>query len=194
MQKDKTKLLTALHQQVSTCQRCELHQTRNNVVFHEYHGEPRIFLIGEAPGELEDQQGKPFVGRSGKLLRVILEQANIQTNYYIANTLCCRPPNNATPTADQISACRQRLNLQIKIINPDMIIAVGRSASTMLNDSYIGLSMSDLLGLDCNAFIDGKPYPYSTIYHPSYLLRNRAAIPKVIATLKEKVGYICLSE
>lgn len=160
-----------------SCNACALASTRNNVVFGD--GNPstaKIVLIGEAPGEMEDETGRPFVGRAGQLLNEFLAQAGISRDkdVYIINTVKCRPPENRVPTDEEKSACRKFLEAQIDIVNPRAIILCGATAMK----SFITLdkkqTISKVRGQWMNITVDGKEYKAMTIFHPSYLLRNHS--------------------
>lgn len=123
------------------CKSCELHKTRNNIVFAD--GNPQtasIVLIGEAPGENEDLQGLPFVGRAGKLLNDYLQEAGLsrEKDLYIINIVKCRPPNNRVPTKREKSTCKPFLEEQISTINPKLILLCGSTAmNEFLNEGKI---------------------------------------------------------
>ncbi len=152
------------------CTKCPLYKTRINSVFSYGNPQSKIMLIGEAPGEQEDLQGKPFVGRSGQLLDKILECVGFSRNenVYICNTIKCRPPNNRNPLPEEKEACREYLDAQIEIIKPKIILLCGAVAvSSMIPNNKLGITK-----------IHGKWFdgPYNSkmmpIYHPAYLLRN----------------------
>jgi len=127
----KKKSLEELKTKCEQCKSCELHKTRNNVVFADGNPETAsIVLIGEAPGENEDMQGLPFVGRAGKLLNEFLASAGIsrENDLYIINTVKCRPPKNRVPSNEEKNACRHFLISQIEIINPKIILLCGATA------------------------------------------------------------------
>ncbi len=123
--------LDKLNELCKNCASCELHKTRNNIVFSDGNPETaKIVLIGEAPGKDEDEQGKPFVGIAGKRLNEYLEAAGIsrKDDLYIINTVKCRPPNNRVPTNEEKEACKNFLVSQIKIIDPKLILLCGATA------------------------------------------------------------------
>lgn len=159
------------------CQGCTLAATRNNVVFAD--GNPstaKIVLIGEAPGEMEDETGRPFVGRAGQLLDEFLAQAGISRNedVYIINTVKCRPPENRVPTDEEKAACRKFLEAQIDIINPRAIVLCGATALKSFVNLDKKQTISKVRGQWMNIVVDGKEYRSMTIFHPSYLLRNHS--------------------
>lgn len=157
-----------LHKMVQECTNCRLCQTRTQTVFGRGNPKAKWLFIGEAPGEQEDKQGYPFVGKAGQLLDNILYAAGLdrEQDIYIANVVKCRPPGNRNPAGDEIVACQDYLLQQIKHINPTIIIALGRfAAQTLLNTEQ---SISRLRG---------KAHQYQGIpliatFHPAYLLRN----------------------
>jgi DNA polymerase len=157
------------------CTACDLSKYRTQVVFGTGKTDkPKLFIIGEAPGEDEDIGGKPFVGKAGKQLDKMLAFAGINRDeIYISNAALCRPPNNRTPTFEEMSACRWRLHLQIKLIQPKLLLLLGKSAmTTMLGKEFKG-PLSQFMKTDTIAFnIDGETFQALVSYHPSYHLRN----------------------
>jgi uracil-DNA glycosylase family 4 len=160
--------LDELAKSVHHCERCRLCKTRSQTVFGRGNTQARWLLIGEAPGEQEDRQGEPFVGRAGHLLDNMLAATHLscEQDVYIANVLKCRPPSNRNPAGDEIAACQDYLRQQIALIKPEVILALGRfAAQTLLNSE---LSISRLRGKVHQ--YQGTPLIVS--YHPAYLLRN----------------------
>ncbi|MGC0152127.1 uracil-DNA glycosylase [Chromobacterium vaccinii] len=158
-----------LQSQVAGCQDCRLCETRTQTVFGRGNPQARWMLIGEAPGENEDRQGLPFVGRAGQLLDNMLQAAGLdrEKDVYIANVLKCRPPGNRNPAPDEIAACNGYLLQQIRHIQPTLIVALGRFAAQTL------LETEDSIGR-----LRGKVHRYQGVplvvsYHPAYLLRNQ---------------------
>jgi len=157
-----------LRETVRTCTTCGLHATRGNTVFGVGDEKADWMLIGEAPGSEEDRLGEPFVGQAGKLLDNMLAALQLTrgTNVYIANVLKCRPPGNRNPEPEEVARCSPHLLRQIALIQPKLIVAMGRfAAQTLLNtDATI-------------ASLRGKVHYYAGVplivtYHPAYLLRN----------------------
>lgn len=180
----KNELLQKLKQKCINCASCELHKTRNNIVFAD--GNPqsaKIILIGEAPGENEDIQGIPFVGRAGKLLNEFLEKAGIsrEKDLYIINTVKCRPPKNRVPSDKEKAACREFLISQIEIINPKIILLCGATAAGAFLPSIPHLPpkvpISKIRGEIINIEANNIKYQAMPIFHPSYLLRNHSTEP-----------------
>lgn len=156
-----------LKTEVSLCEKCGLSKTRKNVVFGDGSSSAKLMFVGEAPGEDEDIQGLPFVGRAGQLLTKIIEAMGLKRkDVYIANILKCRPPNNRPPAPDEILACRDNLRKQIDIIRPVVICTLGKFASQTLLNTETPISA-----------LRGKFAAYNGIkvmptFHPAYLLRN----------------------
>lgn len=160
-----------------SCTACALGKTRNNIVFSD--GNPstaKIVLIGEAPGEMEDETGRPFVGRAGQLLNDFLAEAGIsrEEDVYVINTVKCRPPENRVPTDAEKSSCRKFLEAQIDIINPRAIVLCGATALKSFIELDKKQTISKVRGKWMNITVDGKDYRAITIFHPSYLLRNHS--------------------
>jgi len=153
---------------VSGCTRCALHQARTQTVFGVGDENADWMLIGEAPGAEEDRLGDPFVGQAGKLLDNMLAAVGLsrRENVYIANVLKCRPPGNRNPSPDEVEKCSPHLLQQIALIQPKLIVAMGRfAAQTLLKTDA---SISSLRGrLHSYAGV-----PLIVTYHPAYLLRT----------------------
>jgi DNA polymerase len=159
--------LESLKKEVLNCTACDLHKTRRNCVFGSGNPHARLMFIGEAPGEEEDIQGLPFVGRAGHLLTKIIEAMGMKrTDVYIANILKCRPPNNRAPLPTEILACRQNLKTQIELIKPSIICTLGKFASQTLLKTEMPISA--LRG----RFQDYNGIKVMPTFHPAYLLRN----------------------
>ena len=173
----KEECLKIVREKCENCHACALGATRKNIVFSD--GNPttaKIVLIGEAPGETEDETGKPFVGRAGKLLSDFLAQAGIsrEEDVYIINTVKCRPPENRVPTDSEKAACRKFLEAQIDIIKPRAIILCGATALKSFVELDKKQTISKVRGQWMSISVDGKEYKAMTIFHPSYLLRNHS--------------------
>ncbi len=163
-----------LREEVDGCRRCRLAETRTNTVFGR--GRPqqaRWMLIGEGPGAEEDKQGEAFVGQAGKLLDAMLDAAGIDpsADVFIANVLKCRPPNNRNPEPDEVAACEGYLYEQIRLVQPDCILLLGRFAaqSVLHSELQIGRLRNKLHHIT----LDGRQVPVVVTYHPAYLLRNQ---------------------
>jgi DNA polymerase len=177
---NKQKLLEDLEKKVLKCEKCKLYKTRTNLVFGEGNADAQLMFVGEAPGRDEDLQGKPFVGRAGKLLDKIIKAMNLKReDIYIANILKDRPPNNRNPKDEEIEACKPFLLEQIKIIQPKVICALGSFAARELLETEEAISK-----------LRGRFHNYKNIrlmptYHPAYLLRNPQAKREVWEDMKK---------
>lgn len=151
------------------CTKCQLSKTRTNVVFSDGAPNGKLMLIGEAPGFHEDQEGKPFVGRSGQLLDKILESVGLSRakDVYICNVIKCRPPENRNPSTEEQVSCRNYLDMQINILKPKIILLCGSIAMKAMLNTNVGITKNR--GKWFNGPNDSKMMP---IFHPSYLLRN----------------------
>jgi len=159
--------LGSLAVRVASCKRCDLHKTRRNVVFGSGSPTAKLMFIGEAPGQDEDLQGLPFVGRAGQLLTKIIEAMGLKReDVYIANILKCRPPNNRAPLPTEILECEENVKHQVEIIKPKVICTLGKFASQTLLRTMTPISA-----------LRGRFQEYNGIkvmptFHPAYLLRN----------------------
>ncbi|KTD20814.1 bacteriophage-type DNA polymerase [Legionella lansingensis] len=162
-----TAQLSHLALQVASCERCVLHKTRSQTVFSRGNPQAKLMIIGEAPGFYEDKQGLPFVGKAGMLLNQMLQSIGLTENdVYIANVLKCRPPENRDPKPEEISQCSSYLTRQIELINPHLILALGRFAGQFLMNQLLPLNK---LRQQIHKY---NNFPFMVSYHPAYLLRN----------------------
>jgi uracil-DNA glycosylase len=169
-----------LAQAVSTCTACALHSTRTQSVFGVGNRQAQWMVIGEAPGAEEDRQGEPFVGRAGQLLNAMLKAIGLaREQVFIANILKSRPPNNRDPRPEEVAACIPFLYRQIELVNPVILLCVGRiAAQTLLQtDTPIGRLRGTLHRIANNR-------PMIVTYHPAYLLRSPAEKRKAWGDLK----------
>lgn len=158
-----------LEARVAGCTLCELHQGRSQTVFGVGNRLADLMIIGEAPGAEEDRQGEPFVGRAGQLLTAMLRAIRLtRQDVYIANILKCRPPNNRDPKPEEAALCSQYLKRQIELIQPRLILAVGRIAAQRLLQS--NSSLARLRGQLHRYPLTNTPL--IATYHPAYLLRT----------------------
>ncbi len=159
--------LRLLFDTAKVCHKCTLAETRQNFVFGEGNPTASLVVIGEAPGAEEDASGRPFVGRSGQLLDKILLAAGFRREeVYICNILKCRPPGNRNPLDNEIKSCMPWLLGQLEIIQPKVILMMGKvAANTILNNT---LSLGSMRG----KLIKWKGYDCFITYHPAALLRN----------------------
>ncbi len=163
----KAEMLFEFYNEVKDCQKCSLGRTRKNFVFGTGSPDAGLMLIGEAPGRDEDEQGEPFVGRAGQLLNKILQAIHFQRKeVYIANILKCRPPNNRDPLPEEVEQCEPYLHRQIEIIQPKLILALGRVAAQTLLKTRT--SLANLRGRLHNY----RGIPMIVTFHPAALLRN----------------------
>jgi uracil-DNA glycosylase family 4 len=159
----------SLRAAVASCTACGLDKTRTQTVFGVGNQQAELMVIGEAPGLNEDKQGEPFVGRAGQLLTAMLEAIGFpRETVYIANILKCRPPNNRDPQVEEVSLCTPFLQKQIALVQPKLLLAVGRIAAHYLLNTKTALSQ-----------LRGKIHTYGSLntplivtYHPAYLLRS----------------------
>lgn len=157
----------SLAAEVSACTRCELHCTRTQTVFGVGNRHATWMVIGEAPGEQEDLQGEPFVGRAGQLLNEMLRAIGLQRDeVYIANILKCRPPRNRDPKPEEVAACEGYLKRQIALLQPCIILAAGRIAAQNL------LKTTEAIGKLRSRVFQYEGIPLVITYHPAYLLRS----------------------
>lgn len=160
---------TALEEAVCRCTLCDLHKTRTNPVFGVGNRQAEWMVVGEAPGADEDRRGEPFVGRAGQLLNSMLRAMGFpREQVYIANILKSRPPNNRDPRPEEVEACMPYLARQIELVNPRIILCVGRIAAQNLlaTDTPIGKLRGKVHRLGA------RQRPVVVTYHPAYLLRS----------------------
>ena len=154
---------------VRNCTRCSLHETRTQTVFGVGNRQAQWMIVGEAPGADEDREGEPFVGRAGQLLNSMLLAIGFKReDVFIANVLKCRPPNNRDPRPDEVNCCMPYLQRQIELVNPRMIVCVGRIAAQNLlaTDTPIGKLRGRV------HYLGERRRPVVVTYHPAYLLRS----------------------
>ena len=158
-----------LQESVRNCQLCGLHQSRTQTVFGTGDRQANWMIVGEAPGANEDRQGEPFVGKAGKLLNNMLAAVGLPRNaVYISNVLKCRPPNNRDPKPEESALCRGYLERQIALVQPTLIIVVGRIAAHNL--LHVTTPLGRLRGTVHS--LPGTELPVIVTYHPAYLLRQ----------------------
>ncbi len=175
------KNIERIKKSISGCRRCDLSSERKNTVPGEGSKDAEIVIIGEAPGKKEDETGRPFVGRAGKVLTEALEKAGIKrSEVFITNVVKCRPPTNRDPKKDEIKKCRGYLESQLETIDPNIIVPLGNSAlKTLLDEERI----SEKRGKTFEK--DGRKY--MPTYHPAATIYNRKLRPKLVKDLK-KIG------
>lgn len=159
--------LSELQAEVELCQACALHEKRNTVVFGRGNPQADLVFVGEAPGYEEDKQGAPFVGEAGRLLdRILFAMGLSVEDVYICNLIKCRPPANRDPHADEVKACEPYLKRQLALLDPAVIVALGRFAAQTLLGTQTPVSR-----------LRGQWHTYNGIalmvtFHPAYLLRS----------------------
>ncbi len=184
-------MLKAFYETCKDCTKCALSKNRTQVVFGDGNPDSKILFVGEAPGADEDIEGRPFVGKAGRLLTTNLESIGIfrEKDYYITNIAKCRPPDNRAPEESEMAACSYILKKEIELIKPRLIVALGKTAAvgltgiknispTKQRGGFIkSTPKSPVLGPDIDVFIT---------YHPSFLLRN----PPQIKNFQEDLAKI----
>lgn len=198
----KKNLLKIIAEDISRCTKCELHKTRTNTVPGEGPEDCDIVFVGEAPGAEEDETGRPFVGRAGKLLTKMIESIGLKReDVHILNVCKCRPPGNRKPTPEEMEACKPYLEMQLKVIQPSYMVTLGSTATEAILGPGEGITKR-------RAGIKGVPVGYDQeksqrpdvnevdicvfpTLHPSYLLRNPPAkkdAAEDLAVLKKWTG------
>jgi|SRR6266850_8150451 len=169
----KLPLLQSVIDELGDCTRCKLHRTRTNIVFGVGNPEARLMFVGEGPGEDEDLQGLPFVGKAGQLLTKMIEAMGLRReDVYICNTVKCRPPNNRNPEPDELNACEPFLKGQLGAVKPEVIVTLGKfAAQSLLRDST---PITRLRG----QWREYQGIPVMPTFHPAYLLRNHSPAEK----------------
>lgn len=167
--------LDRIARKISVCVKCALHEGRKKAVAGEGAAGAEVMFIGEAPGFHENEQGRPFVGASGKFLDQLLEQAGLsRADVFIANVVKCRPPDNRDPQPEELSACRNYLDAQIEAVNPGIIVTLGR------------ISMSGYFPGAKITSIHGRMHPVGgrfviPMYHPAAALHQPALRPAILS-------------
>lgn len=182
--------IQTLQQQCEACRRCGLCDTRTHVVFGQGVTTAEVMFVGEGPGANEDEQGLPFVGKSGQLLDCYLEAVDLsrESNAYIANIVKCRPPQNRDPLPEESAACMPWLQEQFKLIQPRIVVCLGRVAAQQLMEPGFSISR------DHGKFYDKNGVLYMATYHPAALLRYPENKPDVFGdfvNLREKIREVC---
>jgi len=186
--------LKKLEEEAKKCCKCRLCKTRTNVVFGDGDPTTNLMLVGEAPGEQEDLQGKPFVGRAGQLLNRFLNLYGVSRDkVYITNVVKCRPPNNRNPQPDEIAACYPFLEKQIELISPKVILCLGAFAARTILNLPEKTPISKIRGKEFKIEIGGKEVIVIPTFHPAYLLRNKRGEPEFQKDLEKALrlaGFI----
>ena len=176
----KLTVLEDVRNQIGECTRCKLHKGRHNIVFGVGNPKARLMFVGEAPGEDEDLQGFPFVGKAGQLLTKMIEAMGLRRDdVYICNTVKCRPPNNRNPEPDELEACEPFLKGQLAAVKPEVVVTLGKfAAQALLRDDT---PVSRLRG----RWREYEGIPLMPTFHPAYLLRSPGEKGKVWEDLKQ---------
>ena len=172
-----------LEEQIKDCKKCRLSLARNNIVLGDGNREADIMFIGEGPGADEDAQGKPFVGKAGKLMNMAFEGVGIKReDVYIANIVKCRPPKNRNPEDDEVIACIDYLRYQVMLVKPKIIVLLG------------SVALKSILGKEYNIttargkWIEKKGIKYMPTFHPAALLRDETKKIDFWNDLKKIIG------
>jgi uracil-DNA glycosylase len=172
--------LIGLYREMLDCHDCPLAASRTNLVFGSGNADAALMFVGEAPGFYEDQQGKPFVGRAGKLLDELLAEVGLERgDTFITNVLHCRPPNNRDPLPDEVDACKPYLYRQIELIAPRVICALGNFATKLLTGRRDGITK--VHGVPQVHQLGGRMVRLYPICHPAAALRT----PALLAQLRD---------
>lgn len=179
-----------LQKQCLQCTKCSLCETRTNVVFGVGSPDAEVLFIGEGPGENEDLQGEPFVGRAGKLLDDMLKIINLSRdeNIYIANIVKCRPPKNRDPLATEQEACIDWLRAQFALLRPKIVVCLGRiAAAALIKDDF-------KITAEHGKWFDKNGVKFMALYHPAALLRDPRKRPETfedLKTLEQMIKSVC---
>ncbi len=176
-------MVETLTAEIKACTKCELRETCTQVVVGQGDLPADIIFVGEAPGKNEDEKGLPFVGRSGKLLRQLIHEANVPGRHYITNIVKCRPPNNRVPFPWEIEGCLPHLIRQVKeVVKPTIIVGVGKiSTLRLVSPPHTLYNFNTQHGTAID--VPGG-FKFVGMYHPSAALRNGAFKEKLINDLK----------
>lgn len=172
------------------CRRCGLCETRKHVVFGQGVPNAEVLFVGEGPGANEDEQGLPFVGRSGKLLDSYLEAIDLDRNrnIFIANIVKCRPPENRDPLPEESAACMPWLRQQFQLLRPKIVVCLGRIAAQQMIDKNLSVTK------DHGNFFDKQGTLFMATLHPAALLRNPHSKPQAFedfVALRDKIHEVC---
>ena len=177
--------LVALYREASGCVRCPLHQGRNRVVFGNGNADADLMFVGEGPGQQEDIQGLPFVGRAGKLLDQLLEEIGLSRGeVFVTNVVRCRPPGNRDPQPEEIAACRSYTDRQIQLIEPRLICSLGKFAMQVLTRTNRGITA--VHGKPEVHELGGRTMRVYPLFHPAAALRST----KTLEDLREAFARI----
>jgi uracil-DNA glycosylase family 4 len=170
--------LVRLFREASVCTRCPLSESRTKVVFGNGNANADLMFVGEGPGQHEDLQGLPFVGRAGKLLDQLLGDIGLsRAEVFVANVVKCRPPGNRDPLPEEIEACKPYLHGQIELIEPKVICTLGNFATKLLTRSQRGIT--GVHGRPRVHEIGGRTVRVFPIYHPAAALRSTRTLEEL---------------
>ena len=180
-----TETFEQIHAEIGNCTRCPLYQERTHVVHTEGNRKARLMFVGEAPGADEDAQARPFVGRAGQLLTKIIEAIGMKREeVLIGNVNRCRPPGNRPPMPDEVATCKPYLLREIAVVQPEVIVVLGNTATKNLLDTNVGITR--LRG----TFQDYKGIKVMPTFHPAYLLRDPSKKRETWEDLKKVRDYL----
>ena len=179
-----------LEKSCGNCKKCALYETRHNVVFGVGNKNAEVMFVGEGPGENEDLQGEPFVGKAGQLLDVMLKIIGLDRgkNIYIANIVKCRPPRNRDPLNSEQDACISWLRNQYALIRPKIVVCLGRIAANALIHPDFKITKEH------GQWFDKDGVKFTAIYHPSALLRDESKRPETfvdLKTIEKMINEVC---
>ena len=190
-------LLINVATEIEACRNCALGQRRIDEESKSVPGagnaHARIMFIGEAPGKYEAERGVPFVGRAGAYFRQLLRDNNIAADdVFVTNTLCCRPPKNRDPQTEELEACWEHTVKQISIIQPEIIVTVGRFAGAQFIDPLQTgkQKMGDIQATPTWTTVEGRPYRVFPMYHPMAGIYNELLTPQVESNFKELALFL----
>ena len=174
-----------LEESIKDCKKCKLCQGRQNIVFGVGNKKAKVMFIGEGPGADEDKQGEPFVGRAGKLMNLAFQTVGIKREeVYIGNIVKCRPPNNRDPEEDEVKECINYLRNQVKLIEPQVIVLLGRIALQNILGKELKITTSR------GKWIEKKGIQYMPTWHPAALLRDETKKVDFINDLQKVVDFL----
>lgn len=180
-----TETFEQIHAEIGDCTRCSLSQERTHVVHTEGNRKARLMFVGEAPGADEDAQARPFVGRAGQLLTKIIEAIGLKREQVlIGNVNRCRPPGNRPPMPDEVATCKPYLLREIAVVQPEVIVVLGNTATKNLLDTREGITRIR------GTFQDYKGIKVMPTFHPAYLLRDPSKKRETWEDLKKVRDYL----
>lgn len=184
--------LERIAQEVAACTRCALHKTRTRAVPGEGPQNAEIMLIGEGPGFNEDQQGRPFVGQAGQFLEQLLGLAGLKrSDVWIGNVVKCRPPNNRDPMPEELQACHAYLERQIALINPKIIITLGRFSMGKFFPTARITAIHGQMRRVGDRFVIAMFHPAAALHNPTYLpliKQDFAQLPQLLETARRELA------